>query len=78
MRFENHNAWPLCRNDKEKVACMASAMQRLGDECTVENMKASLGVTSRDIEKYGDQARAKAAADSIYQTRARVPATQAA
>ena len=76
MDVDNQNAWPKCRNDDERIACLASAMRRLGENCTAHNLKVGLGVTQQELEKYGDRARAKAAADSI--TRVRRPVPQAA
>ncbi len=76
MEVDNQNAWPKCRDDDDRIACLASAMRRLGDNCTAQNLKVGLGITQRELDKYADRARAKAAADSVYQRIVRVPAGQ--
>lgn|GEM_PF-2678623 len=78
MRFENHNAYPLCRNREEQVACVGEAMRRLGDGCTAQDLKNSLGITQAQLEAIADEARAYAVAASTIQTRATVPARRAA
>ncbi|CAD7036595.1 hypothetical protein RHAB21_02545 [Pseudorhizobium halotolerans] len=78
MRLENHNAYPLCRNRREQVACVGEAMRRLGEGCTADDLKNSLGITQAELEAVADDARAYAVAASTVQTRATVPANRAA
>jgi hypothetical protein len=78
MRFENHNAFPLCRNRQEQVACVGEAMRRLGEGCTAADLKNSLGITQAQLDALADDARAYAVSASVTQTRAAVPASRAA
>lgn len=78
MRFENHNAFPHCRNRQEQVACVGEAMRRLGEGCTAEELKTSLGITQAQLDAIADDARAYAVQASVTQTRAAVPANRAA
>ena len=78
MRFENHNAFPLCRNRQEQIACVGEAMRRLGEGCTAEDLKNSLGITQAQLEAIADDARAYAVEASTVQTIATVPANRAA
>lgn len=78
MRIENHNAFPLCRNRDEQVACVAEAMRRLGEGCTASDLKNCLGITTAQLEAIVDDARALAVRLSTHQTRASVPARRAA
>lgn len=76
-QIQNHNAFPLCRDRKEKIACVAEAMRRLGDNCTTETLKSSLGITQRELDAVADDARSLAAGLSVRQTRYSVPANRA-
>jgi hypothetical protein len=78
MRFENHNAYPLCRNRQEQVACVGEAMRRLGEGCTAEDLKNCLGITQAQLDDLVDDARAYAFAASISQRRPTVQAKRAA
>ena len=78
MRFENHHAYPHCRNRQEQIACVGEAMRRLGDGCTASDLKNSLGITQAQLEGIADEARAYAVAASTIQTRVTVPARRAA
>jgi len=78
MKLENHNAYPLCRTRAEKIACVAEAMRRLGEGCTADDLKTSLGITETELMSVVDDARALATTLSVRQTRARMPAVQAA
>lgn len=78
MRFENHNAYHLCRSRQERVACVGEAMRRLGEGCTADDIKNSLGITQPELEDVVDDARSYAARLSVVQTRATVPANRAA
>jgi hypothetical protein len=78
MRFENHNAYPLCRNRQEQIACVGEAMRRLGEGCTADDLKSSLGITQSQLEAVVDDARAYAVERSTYQRRFSVPAQRAA
>lgn len=78
MRFQNHNAWHLCRDRDERVACVASAMRRLGEGCTAEDLKLSLGITQSDLDAVADDARSLAVQQSTTYTRITVPALWAA
>lgn len=78
MRFENHNAFPHCRNRQEQIACVGEAMRRLGEGCTAADLKNSLGITQAQLDEIADDARAYAVAASTVQTRAAVPVNRAA
>lgn len=78
MRLENQNAFPHCRNRREQVACVGEAMRRLGEGCTADDLKASLGITQAQLDAIADDARAYAVSKSTVQTRATVPAARAA
>jgi hypothetical protein len=78
MRFENHNAYPLCRTRQEQVECVGEAMRRLGEGCTESDLKNSLGITTSQLNEVADDARAYAVAASTYQRRVSVPAQRAA
>jgi hypothetical protein len=70
MRFENLNAFPLCRNRPERVACLGEAMIRNGEGCTASDLKNSIGITQAQLDDLGDDARAYAMARSVCQGRA--------
>lgn len=78
MQVQNHNAYPLCRSRDEQIACVAEAMRRLGEGCTAQDLKNCLGITEVQLNAVVDDARARAVALSIYQTRVSVPARRAA
>lgn len=78
MRVQNHNAWKLCRNRDERIACLASAMRRLGEGCTAHDLKLCLGISQSEIENHADEARALAVEQSTRYTRITVPALWAA
>lgn len=78
MRFHNHNAFPLCRNREEQIACVGETMRRFGEGCTASDLKNSIGITQAQLDDLGDEARAYAVAASTYQRRAPVPARRAA
>lgn len=78
MTFQNHNAYPLCRNRQEQVECVGEAMRRLGEGCTESDLKNSLGITASQLNEVADDARAYAVAVSTHQLRVSVPAQRAA
>ena len=78
MRLENHNAFPHCRNRQEQVARVGEAMRRLGEGCTADDLKVSLGITQAELDAIADDARAYAVSKSTVQTRTTVPAARAA
>lgn len=78
MQIQNHNAFPLCRDRDEKIACVAEAMRRLGEGCTEADLKNTLGITTAELNDLADEARARAVSLSVTQTRASVPARRAA
>ncbi len=78
MRVDNHNAYPLCRNRQEQVACVGEAMRRLGEGCTASDLKNSLGITQIQLEAVVDDARAYATERSTRQTRYSLPVQRAA
>ncbi|KKX28249.1 hypothetical protein [Rhizobium sp. LC145] len=78
MQPQNHNAYPLCRNRDEKVACVAEAMRRLGEGCTAQDLKNCLGITDAQLNDVVDDARARAVHLSVRQTRYSIPARRAA
>lgn len=78
MRFENHNAYPLCRNRKEQVACVGETMRRLGEGCTENDIKTSLGITSAQLNDVADEARVYAVIRSTSRGRAYNPVARAA
>lgn len=78
MRVENHNAYHLCRNLQERIACVGEAMRRLGEGCTSSDLKNSLGITQAQLDEVADDARAYATERSTRQTRYSVPAQRAA
>ncbi|UIK04880.1 hypothetical protein [Neorhizobium galegae] len=77
QQIQNHNAFPLCRNRDEQVACLAEAMRRFGEGCTADDLKACLGITQAQLMDIADDARARAVTLSTYQTRVSVPANRA-
>lgn len=78
MNFQNHNSYPLCSTRDEKVACVAEAMRRLGDGCTEDDLKTTLGITSSELKSVADDARARAVTLSVTHIRVSVPARRAA
>jgi hypothetical protein len=78
MSFHNHNAFHLCRNRREQIACVGEAMRRLGEGCTASDIKNSLGIIQSTLDDLADEARAYAVAASTVQTRAVVQAQRAA
>ncbi|CDN52509.1 Hypothetical protein RG1141_CH01440 [Neorhizobium galegae bv. officinalis bv. officinalis str. HAMBI 1141] len=77
QQIQNHNAYPLCRNRDEQVACVAEAMRRLGEGCTSDDLKSCLGITEVQLKAVADDARARAVTLSTVQTRISVPALRA-
>lgn len=77
QQIQNHNAYPLCRNRDEQVACVAEAMRRLGEGCTADDLKSCLGITETQLKAVADDARARAVTLSTVQTRISVPAYRA-
>ena len=78
MRFHNHNAYPLCRNRRERIECVGEAMRRLGEGCTENDLKNSLGITTAQLYDVADDARAYAFARSTSRGRAYGPVARAA
>ena len=70
QHFHNHNAYPLCRNRRERIECVGEAMLRLGEGCTESDLKNSLGITTPQLHDVADEARAYAFARSTSRGRA--------
>ena len=66
-----HELFHTCSNRAERVACVASAMRRLGEGCTDTDLMTHLGITKSDLLSVADDARAKAVVDSTRETIAR-------
>lgn len=78
QKLHNHNAYPLCRNRNEQIACVGEAMRRLGEGCTESDLKNSLGITTVQLNAVADEARAYAFARSTSRGRAYNPVAHAA
>ena len=64
------------KSDAQIIEEMADAMRRHGEGCTREEL--TLQFTSAEIDRFCEQARARANEQAVIQRRARVPARAAA
>lgn len=78
MQFQNHKAYAQCQDRSEQVACVGETMRRLGEGCTSDDLKTTLGITTAQLNDVADEARAYAVSASTRFVRASVAAGRAA